>query len=87
MWFSAINKDNRKKVEGELLPMWGGSGLRYTMNSALAGNGVYEAHITVGVPALGRASSDKELWNKPAAATFHFKLKDDQLVEVTEPEL
>jgi uncharacterized protein involved in high-affinity Fe2+ transport len=85
--FQAVNKDTGKKVAGELLPMWGGSGLHYTMNSALAGNGTYEAQVTVGVPSFGRAPSDKEMWTKPATASFHFKLKDDQLVEVTEPEL
>ncbi len=85
--FEAVNKDTGKKVAGELMPMWGGSGLHYTMNSALAGSGTYEAKITVGVPTFGRAPSDKEMWTKPAIASFHFKLKDDQLIEVTEPEL
>lgn len=87
VWFKAVNKDNRKTVEGVLHPMWGGSGLHYAMNSALAGNGSYEVQITVGVPTFGRAPNDKDMWRKPAAASFHFKLKDDKLVEVSEPEV
>jgi hypothetical protein len=31
------------------------------MNSALAGDGVYNAGVTVGVPMFGRASDDKDL--------------------------
>lgn len=84
--FEAVNKDNRKKVEGVLHPMWGGSGLHYAMNSALAGDGTYEVQIRVEPPTVGRASADKDMWSKPAAASFHFKLKDDKLVEVSEPE-
>ena len=34
--FAATNKDNGKKVQAQLHPMWGGSGLHYTVNSALA---------------------------------------------------
>ena len=37
--FSAVNRDNKKKVSGTLHPMWGGSGLHYAVNSPLgAGN-------------------------------------------------
>lgn len=85
--FKAVNKDNRKTVEGVLHPMWGSSGLHYAMNSALTGDGSYEVKITVGVPAFGRASGDKDLWRKPSTASFHFKLKDNKLVEVSEPEV
>lgn len=85
--FAAINKDNGKNVEGALHPMWGGSGLHYAMNSALAGNGSYEVRITVGVPTFARDPKDKDMWKKPATARFHFRLKDDKLVEVSEPEV
>ena len=85
--FKAVNKDNRKKVEGVLHPMWGGSGLHYAMNSALAGDGSYEAQITVGVPAVARAPQDKDMWRKASTATFHFKFKEGKLVEVSEPEV
>ena len=46
--FEAINKDTGKKVKGSLHSMWGGSGLHYAFNSGLAGDGTYEATITVG---------------------------------------
>ncbi len=83
--FSALNRDNKKKVSGKLHPMWGGSGLHYAVNSPLAGDGTYEATISVGVPEVGRASADKDLWMKPVTTKFHFKLASGKLVEVTEP--
>ena len=83
--FSAVNRDNKKKVSGTLHPMWGGSGLHYAANSPLAGDGSYEATIDVGVPAFGRATTDKDLWMKPVTTKFHFKLKDGKVVEVSEP--
>jgi uncharacterized protein involved in high-affinity Fe2+ transport len=84
--FSAVNRDNKKQVSGTLHPMWGGSGLHYAVNSPLAGDGTYEATITVGVPAFGRAPADKDLWMKPVSSKFHFKLAGSKLIEVTEPE-
>lgn len=84
--FSAVNRDNKQQVSGTLHPMWGGSGLHYAVNSPLVGDGTYEATITVGVPAFGRAPADKELWMKPVTTTFHFKLAGSKLIEVTEPE-
>lgn len=85
--FSAVNRDNKKKVSGTLHPMWGGSGLHYAYNSALAGDGTYEATVTVGVPAFGRDAKNKDLWTKPVSTRFHFKLAGGKLVEVTEPVL
>ena len=83
--FSAVNRDNKKKMSGTLHPMWGGSGLHYAVNSPLAGDGAYEATITVGVPAFSRASADKGMWMKPVTTKFHFKLAGGKLIEVTEP--
>jgi hypothetical protein len=83
--FSAINRDNKKKLSGKLHPMWGGSGLHYAANSPLAGDGTYETTITVGAPAFGRGSADKGLWVKPVTTTFHFKLTGGKIVEVSEP--
>lgn len=83
--FSAVNRDNKKKVSGTLHPMWGGSGLHYAMNSALAGDGTYQATVTVGTPGFGRDAKNKNLWMKPVSTTFHFKLAGGKLVEVSEP--
>jgi uncharacterized protein involved in high-affinity Fe2+ transport len=83
--FDATNKDSGKKIQAELHPMWGGSGLHYTVNSALVGDGIYEAKITVGVPAFARDMKNKALWDKPTTATFHFKLAGGKLIEVSEP--
>lgn len=83
--FSAVNRDNKKKVAGTLHPMWGGSGLHYAANSPLAGDGTYETTITVGVPAFGRASADRDMWMKPVTTKFHFKLTGGKVVEVSEP--
>ena len=82
--FSAVNRSNQKKVSGTLHPMWGGSGLHYAANSPLAGDGAYETTITVGVPAFGRASADKDMWTKPITTKFHFKLANGKIVEVSE---
>ena len=84
--FSAVNRDNKKRVSGTLHPMWGGSGLHYAANSPLAGDGRYETTITVGVPTFGRATADRNLWTQPVSATFHFKLTDGKLIEVTQPD-
>ena len=83
--FSAVNRDNKKKVSGTLHPMWGGSGLHYAANSPLAGDGTYETTITVGVPIFGRASADRDMWMKPVTTKFHFKLTGGKVVEVSEP--
>lgn len=83
--FSAVNRDNKKTVSGTLHPMWGGSGLHYAYNSALAGDGTYEATVTVGAPTFGRDAKSKDLWTKPVTTKFHFKLAGGKLVEVTEP--
>ena len=83
--FEATNKSNGKKLSADLHPMWGGSGLHYAANSTLAGDGVYQARITVGVPAFARDAKNKELWLKPTTATFHLRLAGGKLVEVTEP--
>lgn len=83
--FSATNKDNGKTVKTVLPPMWGGSGLHYSENSALAGDGTYAATVTVGVPSFAREMKDKDLWSKPVSARFHFRLKDGILIEVSEP--
>ena len=83
--FMAINKDTGDKVKGKLHPMWGGSGLHYALNSGLAGDGTYEAKVTVGVPTFARSLNDKR-WMEPTTGIFHFKLADGKLTEVSEPE-
>ncbi len=83
--FAAINKDTGKNVQGSLHAMWGGSGLHYAFNSGLAGDGTYEATVTVGVPTFARGMDDKR-WMEPTTGIFHFKLADGKLTEVSEPE-
>ncbi len=83
--FEAINKDTGKKVKGSLHPRWGGSGLHYAFNSGLAGDGTYEATVTVGVPTFARDLDDIR-WMEPATGKFHFKLAGGKLTEVSEPE-
>jgi uncharacterized protein involved in high-affinity Fe2+ transport len=83
--FSAVNHDNKKKIKSAMHPMWGDSGLHYAFNSPLAGDGVYMATVTVGVPTFGRALKNKDQWIKPVNTIFHFKLAGGKLVEVTEP--
>ena len=83
--FMAVNTDTGETVEGMLHPMWGGSGLHYAFNSALAGDGTYRAKITVGVPTFARGLNDRR-WMEPVTGIFHFKLSGGKLTEVSEPE-
>ncbi len=83
--FEATNRDTGRALRGELHSMWGGSGLHYALNSALAGDGAYDFSITVEPPTFSRSIKDRDLFAKPATARFHFKLKGGALVEVSEP--
>ena len=82
--FAATHKESGKTSTLPLPPMWGSSGLHYSANSALLGDGVYAATVTVDVPTFQRELKDKDLWAKPVSARFHFKLKDGKLTEVSE---
>jgi hypothetical protein len=82
--FVATNKDTKKSMQLVLPPMWGSSGLHYSANSTLLGNGTYAATVTVAVPTFDREVKDKDLWAKPVSAKFHFKLVDGKLTEVSE---
>lgn len=82
--FAATHKETGKTSTLPLPPMWGSSGLHYSANSALLGDGVYAATVTVDVPTFQRELKDKDLWAKPVSARFHFKLKDGKLTEVSE---
>lgn len=81
---TAVNLENDKKLEIHLPPMWGSSGLHYSANSALAGDGAYAATVTVDVPTFQREITDKDLWSKPVSAKFHFRLQDGKLSEVSQ---
>lgn len=83
--FSAINKDNKKKVAGSLHPSWGSSGLHYALNTPLAGDGAYDVTVTVGAPTFARTEKNKDYWTKPVVTQFHFKLAGTKIIEVTEP--
>lgn len=83
--FEATNTDAGKKMTLALSPMWGSSGLHYSANSALLGDGAYAATVTVGVPMFERELKDKDLWAQPVTAKFHFRLKDGKVTEVSQP--
>ncbi len=83
--FKALNRDNGRRVEGVLHPKWGGSGLHYACNSRLAGDGVYEATVIVGVPSFARDLKESGRWMGPTSARFHFRLTEWKLTEVSEP--
>ncbi len=82
--FSATNRDTGKTMTLALPPMWGSSGLHYSGNSALLGDGSYAVTTMVNVPTFQRELKDKDLWSKPVSAKFHFRLKDGMLTEVSE---
>lgn len=83
--FAATHKETGKSLSITLPPMWGSSGLHYSENSALLGDGTYNATVTVDTPTFQRDLKDKDLWSQPVSAKFHFKLKDGKLVEVSQP--
>jgi hypothetical protein len=83
--FEVTNRESGKTLKGEFHAMWGGSGLHYAANSALAGDGTYDMVITVQPPTFARSAKDKAMFTTPASARFHFKLKGGALIEVTEP--
>jgi len=82
--FAAINKETGKTITLPLPPMWGSSGLHYSANSALLGDGTYAATVTADVPTFQRELKDKDLWSKPVSAKFHFKLAGGKLTEVSQ---
>ena len=82
--FAATNQDTGKSMTLPLPPMWGSSGLHYSANSALLGDGAYAATVKVDVPTFERELKDKDLWAKPVSAKFHFKLKNGKLTEVSQ---
>ncbi len=82
--FAATNKETGKTITLPLPPMWGSSGLHYSANSALLGDGTYAATVTVDVPTFQRELKDKDLWSKPVSAKFHFKLAGGKLTEVSQ---
>jgi hypothetical protein len=84
--FAATNTDTGKSLSIPLPPMWGSSGLHYSENSALLGDGAYSVTVTVDTPVFQRELKDKDLWSKPVSAKFHFRLKDGKLTEVSKPE-
>jgi uncharacterized protein involved in high-affinity Fe2+ transport len=71
-------------MELPLNPMSGASGLHYSGNIALLGDGAYASTVTIAVPTFQREVKDKDLWSKPVTATFHFKLKVGKLAEISE---
>lgn len=83
--FEATNTSTGKATTLSLPPMWGSSGLHYSSNSALLGDGVYAAVVKVDVPTFQRELKDKDLWSKPVHANFHFKLINGKLTEVSTP--
>jgi hypothetical protein len=82
--FAATNKETGKTINLPLPPMWGSSGLHYSANSALLGDGTYAATVTVDVPTFQRELKDKDLWSKAVSAKFHFKLANGKLTEVSQ---
>jgi uncharacterized protein involved in high-affinity Fe2+ transport len=82
--FQAVNKDNGREVKGELQPMWNRSGLHYAFNSGLAGDGVYDSKVIVGVPTFAREPKYQDRWLQPVAAKFHFTLAGGKLTEGSE---
>jgi uncharacterized protein involved in high-affinity Fe2+ transport len=81
--FKATNVDTGKSMALALPPMWGSSGLHYSANSALLGDGAYAVTVTVDPPTFQRELVDKDLWSKAVTARFHFKLKDGKVTEVS----
>ncbi|MBI4320572.1 MAG: iron transporter [Chloroflexi bacterium] len=76
--FLATNQDTGHKVELDLHPMWGGSGLHYAANGDLP-DGTYSATVIVGPPSFMRAGDDRQRWLMPTQADFEFTLDNGLL--------
>jgi len=73
---TAVNTKSGKKVELDLHPMWGSSGLHYAANGALPGDGIYMATVEVGPPTFARdAIKEKDRWTRPLKAEFRFRFE------------
>ena len=62
-----------------------GATVRESSNSALLGDGAYDATVKVDLPTFRRELTDKDLWSKSVHANFHFKLMNGKLTEVSAP--
>lgn len=77
---SVLNRDNGRKIDGELHPMWGGSGLHYAMNGPLHGDGTYRATVTIEPPTFARDVKERERWTKAVTATFNFRVRNGMVL-------
>ncbi|MCH8866899.1 MAG: iron transporter [Proteobacteria bacterium] len=81
--FHAENETTGEKMEEELHPMWGGSGLHYAINHGLLGDGQYHAEIHLEEPRFARSLGDKDKWMGNVEAEFHFVIEDGLVTEVS----
>lgn len=81
--FTATNAQTGKTMDLPLPPMWGSSGLHYSANSALLGDGSYAVTVKVDTPGFQRELKDKDLWSEAVSARLHFKLKGGKVTEVS----
>jgi hypothetical protein len=78
---TAVNTKSGKKVDLELHPMWGGSGLHYSANGPLPGDGVYTATVEVRPPIFARdANKEKDRWMRPSKAEFRFRYEKGLII-------
>jgi uncharacterized protein involved in high-affinity Fe2+ transport len=79
---TAVNTNNGKKVELDLHPMWGSSGLHYSANGPLPGDGIYTATVVVSPPTFARdATKEKDRWMRPLKAEFRFRFEKGLIIE------
>lgn len=73
---TAVHAETGKKVELDLHPMWGSSGLHYAANGPLPGDGNYTATVVISPPIFARdAIKDRDRWTRQAEAQFWFRLE------------
>ena len=77
-----VNTNSEKKVELDLHPMWGSSGLHYSANGPLPGDGIYTATVVVSPPTFARdATKEKDRWMRPLKAEFRFRFEKGLIIE------
>lgn len=78
---TAVNTNSGKKVELDLHPMWGSSGLHYSANGALPSDGVYTATVMVSPPTFARdAIKENDRWMRPLKADFRFRFQKGLII-------
>lgn len=72
--FAAAHKETGKSRKLTLPPMWVSSGLHYSANCALLGDGTHTAMVAVVTPTIQRELKDTDLWATAVTAKAYLRI-------------